>query len=713
MAGAIASTGNLVILCAGKIQELGDNWYKQNEDWDKFPDQVESLQQKLKVWESESYNRGLSNLDSLTQALSAARSCLMEEQKKLESREGTCLSKFCLQVGRTLFPAQVGRSIQVAIDAFDNVPKFLEGLDQAKILLDNRVKGSADPDSVPSDPRYVPLKASEKSIFETLDNVDGPQVVLLHGGAGKGKSTVAWSTVSHYSNNNVHQFDLVFFLSCGPKARIEDTLLELVSRLGSEPFANPEDNVKIRSIKMRKQVRSLLAERKVLLILDDVSNEEFVRNIIDLCGRGVKCLITSLQGTLCRSLDESKRISIEIQDIDQDHARKVVASHLGFPNQEIPDHLQKIADRMIDETDLNLLALASLASVIDRKRSNELSEWEHVSSDFIKFEVIPVALFQKDYPRSLWTTMRLSIKSLDEDARNLLLLTQACAGPSVPEEVIQILYANTKRKGALRPFSSVRSELESRQLIKIITFTSSGLGHPQRTWQMHSLQKRYIEDKMRDARDSVIAAIVVAGSVVASTDADTRNVHILDQPGKALVNALCALYLDESLPVRATMTMGFPLEVFNKQKRNAIEPVTRLLGQSLSDRWTATARQSATKVFLSYIYYTTWEDRSILELLRNPYDSVAVAMCKALRDMALVDENLTLQLDESTREVMKALVSNFTGKGIETIRKKAALEVVARFAENEHNDNLIASFDVLEGIVDCLRTAGSPSQTDE
>ncbi|CAM6105901.1 unnamed protein product [Calypogeia fissa] len=712
MAGAIASTGNLIILCAGKIQELGDNWYKQNEDWDKFPDQVESLQRRLKIWESESYNRGLSNLDSLTQALSAARSCLMEEQKKLESREGTSRSKFCLQVGRTLFPAQVGRSIQRAIDAFDNVQKFLELLDKAKISLDNRVKDSAVPDSVPRDPRYVPLEASEKSIFEALDNVNGPQVVLLHGGAGKGKSTVAWSTVSHYSNNNVNQFDLVFFLSCGPQARIEDTLFELVLRLGSEPFANPDDNVKIRSIQMRKQVRSLLAERKVLLILDDVSNEEFVRNIVDLCGRGVKCLITSLQGSLCRSLDESKLISIEIQDIDQARARKVVASHLGFPNHEIPDHLQKIADRMIDETDLNLLALASLASVIDRKRSNELSEWEHVSSDFFKFEV-PVALFQKDYPRSLWTTMRLSISSLDEGAQNLLLLTQACAGPSVPEEVIQILYANTKRKGALRPFSSVRSELESRQLIKIITFTSSGLGHPQRTWQMHSLQKRYIEDEMRDARDSIIAAIVVAESTVASTYSGTRNVHILDQPGKALLNALCALYLDENLPVRATTTMGFPLEVFNKQKRNAIEPVTRLLGQSLSDRWTATARQSATKVFLSYICYTTWEDRSILELLRNPYDSVAVAMCKALRDMALVDENLTLQLDESTREVMKALVCNFTD-GIEIIRRKAALEVVARFAENELNDNFIASVDgFLDGIVDCLRTAGSPSQTNE
>ncbi|CAM6105894.1 unnamed protein product [Calypogeia fissa] len=152
MAGAIASTGNLIILCAGKIQELGDNWYKQNEDWDKFPDQVESLQRRLKIWESESYNRGLSNLDSLTQALSAARSCLMEEQKKLESREGTSRSKFCLQVGRTLFPAQVGRSIQRAIDAFDNVQNFFEGLDQTKILLDNRVKDSAVPDSVPSDP---------------------------------------------------------------------------------------------------------------------------------------------------------------------------------------------------------------------------------------------------------------------------------------------------------------------------------------------------------------------------------------------------------------------------------------------------------------------------------------------------------------------------------------------------------------------------------
>lgn len=267
-----------------------------------------------------------------------------------------------------------------------------------------------------------------------------------------------------------------------------------------------------------------------------------------------------------------------------------------------------MADDLIAETDRNPLALASLASVIDPRRSQELGEWEDAFRNIFQAlqSEVPAAIFNGKYPRSLWATMGLAISSLRDDARKLLLLTHTCRVSSVPEEVIRILCTSTKLLGdSAAPFSILRRELESRQLIKISTRSfSSNSCRKQRTWRMHSLQKKYIDQEMRDARDSIFGSLAVARTTVTTTVTSRGQGQLLDGQleSDAVPTALCALYLNEHLAGKAAASIGVPLEVFSKRKRAAIEPLTRLLALSVSDRWTATARGCATQVTILKLF---------------------------------------------------------------------------------------------------------------
>ncbi|CAM6099099.1 unnamed protein product [Calypogeia fissa] len=728
-------TGNLILICAQKILELGNNWYEQGREsrkcW-RFSIDVDLLKRRLEIWETVSHNQELSwSHVALTKTLSATRSCLEEEQRNLETKESAFRSG-CLSMGRTPFPVQVGLSIQDSIDAFTNIELMLES---QKWKHTHRFEG------LRFDTRYVALKDSEDKIYQALDNVNGPQVVLLHGRAGKGKSTVALSTIVHYSHKT--QFDHVFFLNCGPHVTISDIQFELIQRIGSLPLANLQGNKTMRSVPIPKQVETFLADRKVLLILDNVSEGEFLRELVNLCSHGVKCLVTSQLGSVCGSLDPSKLVSIEIQDVDQDTARKILATHLGL--HYIPPHLQEISDKMICETEFNPLALASLASMIDHELSDDFGAWtgddelsdyisgawssaekqklqsqevkEYETASLIFFRAleseVPAELFHGKYPRSLWATTGVNISTLNQDALTLLLLVHAFEGPSVPEEVIRVLFASMKLEEKSRAFSRCTIELQSRQLIKINAVPSAGPG-VQMTWEVHSLQKRYIEAEMTGARESIFASLVAAGCALSDgtivgvkNGFGSENVPNSDHLGDAVVTALCALYLDKQVAGKAAAKMGFPLKHFSKQKRNAIEPVTRFLALAdTNNQTTATARDCARKVFLGYVCNSALEDLSISELLRN--SSGDIAMCRALRNIAVIEEKFFLS-HERSQEFMKPLVNNMAYIWKQSIRK-TALEIVANLSQNEENDFFIVSFpEVFDGIVRCLNNIGKAS----
>lgn len=97
---------------------------------------------------------------------------------------------------------------------------------------------------------------------------------------------------------------------------------------------------------------------------------------------------------------------------------------------------------MIEGTEGNPLALASVARAIDYDRSDELEVWEAASENFLRLlqSKSPAYTLGVPYSKTFWLATQLSIESLNEDAQKLLILLHMCQAPSVPEEVLHVLY---------------------------------------------------------------------------------------------------------------------------------------------------------------------------------------------------------------------------------------------------------------------------------
>lgn len=303
-----------------------------------------NISRRDEIWMTAAGDRGLSSDETLTKKLDAARASLEKEEQKLRKKEGSWVYKFGRHVSRTVFPSQVESSLQQVDHAFENIGKTFEKKQDVGDVLDNEVNCVVYSNSFSPDSRYVSFEVTEARIREALDTDSGPSVVLLHGGAGKGKSTVAGSTAAYYDPKLNPLFVCVVFQTMNSVGPIQFTMLlhQLIQRLGHTPLAIPEEKETSRSIPLEKQLRKVLEERKMLLVLDDLSDkeEDFLLRMVRMRVRGLKILITAQMDTVCRSLDpDSDFVKIQIQGVDKDTARKILAVHSGFSNQKIPPHL--------------------------------------------------------------------------------------------------------------------------------------------------------------------------------------------------------------------------------------------------------------------------------------------------------------------------------------------------------------------------------------
>ncbi|CAM6128807.1 unnamed protein product [Calypogeia fissa] len=726
----------LIITCLTKIHQLGKNWYLTSAAWDRFPSQIQEFKEKYSIWSEESSKRGLSD-PLLNDCLKTAREALKEEEEKLELRKKKSASRRwrCWHhIGPMLFPEQLGKELDVAIQAFGNIKSTLEFREAVVGLADRAMKQMSFSKRVTEDNRYVPLKATEDKIYGALDDDEGPTVVLLHGGAGKGKSTLAQHVYAFYKPNKA-KFAHVQFLDCGkPEANVEDMHLELVQRLGYELMSadsnvdtgsmtqsKPQSGGNSKSIQVRKRLQGLLTSQSMLFILDDVKDPEFLRGIVDLCGDRVKCLVTSQEATLCNHMVPSKYLDVPIDEIEPEDALKILASHVGFPDKKIPPHLLETANKMVEQADCHPLALANLAGAIDHDRSLELEAWEEAASHMLEVlqENIATTLFNGTYPRSFFASMKLSMDSLRDDSRKLLLLACFCEGP---EEVFNILH---KKK---RFSIYARRELENRQFIKInkqaldSPWVSSKEPVMQRTWTVPSLIRKYISQlsELKGEADDLIRSLLGETEEVASNLPQVGEVEKphevkFDQVEKrdsydTLVTSLCALYVEmPGIDDKAASKLNTSPSNFSASRRTAIEPVTGLLGRTVNERWTEVDHNCARKVFFAYIIDGVLDEANILRLMESPI--AAPSMWMALKDIAklaaFVEDRR--MLDDSTKKILQELLRHMRDE-VESAKQEVALQTLSYFAYNELQNMYMVSFPgVLEQVTRLLTTSSDPA----
>ncbi|CAM6111202.1 unnamed protein product [Calypogeia fissa] len=459
-------------------------------------------------------------------------------------------------------------------------------------------------------------------------------------------------------------------------------------------------------IAIQRRLQGLLKNQRILITFDDVWEPKFLQEMLNLCGVGVKCLVTSQDKELCGGLTLSHpAIKIQIEDIKENVSMEILASHVGFTNKQIPAHIQGVAHKMIKGTEGNPLALASVARAIDYNRSDELEEWEAAAQHFLRMLQSKPTTFTlgMPYSKSFWLATQLSIQSLTKDARSLLILLHMCKATSVPEEVLHIWYDSAIYPGGFETFEMSRAALNNKGLVKISHQTQEyDKQRKQYSWSAHSLQKLFIDNEMSNEKETMLKLLAWAADHKSDeVGVEVRStIDFAAEEDKKLRFSLCVLYLKQEYIKETTLGTGIVRERLNNLRRNAIEPITRLLAVPISERWTRSAQSFAKQIYLHYIYNSTLH-HDISDLLALPIS--ASPMLQALQDIATVESDTAL-LDENSGALMKSLLnflknlSSTSNRGTAT----AAGTVFVELSRNKLHHGVIISCGILDTIATIL-----------
>lgn len=193
---------------------------------------------------------------------------------------------------------------------------------------------------------YVPILSSHNQVMAEIENPRGLHMILLYGGVGRGKTTLARYMYERYGKNgeNGNLFEHVIWLSCA-NCLINDVRtkqFEVLQDHASSSFGDtqPEEKSLVNS-RIAKAFHHFLGDKKILIILDDVSDPRFLYEMWKavMGAKNVKYLVTSQKRNICSSLERDS-VCISMQDPTQAEALSILASHVGLQGKVIPNHLQ-------------------------------------------------------------------------------------------------------------------------------------------------------------------------------------------------------------------------------------------------------------------------------------------------------------------------------------------------------------------------------------
>lgn len=193
---------------------------------------------------------------------------------------------------------------------------------------------------------YVPIQRSHFAVIAAIEEFRGPHVILLHGGVGKGKSTLARYMFERYGQDGDcgNQFEHVIWASCANCSVDEASGKQfqiLQDHAPSSLLDSMPKEAKGPKPRIRKAYRDFLIGNKILMILDDVSDPRFLNEMwmAVMGAKNVKYLVTSQRANICNSL-KNDALLIAMEDPTQDETRNILASLVGLHDKIIPGHLQ-------------------------------------------------------------------------------------------------------------------------------------------------------------------------------------------------------------------------------------------------------------------------------------------------------------------------------------------------------------------------------------
>ncbi|HEX4814152.1 MAG TPA: transcriptional regulator [Nonomuraea sp.] len=299
------------------------------------------------------------------------------------------------------------------------------------------LEGDAWQTGLPAVPRQLPPGVADLAgrayALKELDRllIGGARICVITGTAGVGKTSLAlhWAhrTAELFPDGQLYA-DLSGFGPAGCPTRAEDALSAFLHALGVPSHTIPDD------LHARSALyRTMLAEKRMLVFLDNVRDAEQVRHLLP---GGTQCtlLITSRRGLSSLVTAEGAAL-LTLDVLSREEARDLLARRLGRERVE--------KDSQATEEIVELCARLPLALAIAAGRAAATPSFplSALAADLRRGRVDLAAFATRDTLADLRTVLSKSYDLLPPDAARLFRLLAVHPGPDITRPAIASLTA--------------------------------------------------------------------------------------------------------------------------------------------------------------------------------------------------------------------------------------------------------------------------------
>ncbi|MEU5880616.1 tetratricopeptide repeat protein [Spirillospora sp. NPDC047279] len=219
----------------------------------------------------------------------------------------------------------------------------------------------------PDNPSFTGREVGLGKLDMLVSQTDMPRAVVVQGMAGVGKTTLAL----HWAHRVAARFpDGVIFVDLRGTARAPVTAAEAMGQV-LRGMGVPGDQLPRTEGELVAQCRSLLADRRVLLVLDDAAGAGQVRPLLSAMGPGLAMVTSRRQ--LPDLLDGADVRTLELREMVEREALDLMAAVLGPGDRRVRDE-QKAALRLARECGFLPLALGIMAARLADNREESIAD---------------------------------------------------------------------------------------------------------------------------------------------------------------------------------------------------------------------------------------------------------------------------------------------------------------------------------------------------
>jgi len=274
---------------------------------------------------------------------------------------------------------------------------------------------------------FANLKAIIFEVCSQTFGVTSMRKIGIHGMGGIGKTVIA-SSIARDEDIRRCFPDGIFWILLGKSPNLIARQIQLARMISGkrEDFVDVQDG--------KSRLNNLMAEKKYLLVLDDVWEMDQMR-IFPAIDEQSNLLITTRNANILKGIG-AKEITLDI--LPKNNAQKLLASWSNLPVSDLP----KQADGIIKECGQLPLALSMIGAMLNNKKINR---WEGVLRHLQEADLEKI---QQEFPNyshpNLFATMQISLVSISPKYRERYL--DFAVFPEDTPIPVQVLYTFWKPK---------------------------------------------------------------------------------------------------------------------------------------------------------------------------------------------------------------------------------------------------------------------------